>query len=57
MRVRCPICRGTGGVEPNFGTGMVWGNNYYGSLSSCKICPGCGGTGMQESALEWVKHE
>ena len=50
MKVRCPICNGTGGVEPCFGTGMVLdprGNGYTAGGSS-KPCPGCGGTGMQE---------
>ena len=46
MKVRCPICNGTGGVEPQFGTGCV--NQYPMSCSSSKICPGCFGSGMQE---------
>ena len=48
MKVRCPVCNGLGGVEPSFGTGMVKGQWNYGSSSSSKPCPACGGTGIQE---------
>jgi hypothetical protein len=39
MYYRCPVCNGSGLVEPNFG-GV--GNN-----ETSKICPACKGTGMQ----------
>jgi len=48
MKVRCPICNGTGGVEPRFGSGSC-DTPTYTSTASSKICPGCGGTGMQET--------
>jgi hypothetical protein len=38
MNYRCPICNGSGMVEPNFG-GPATGTS--------KTCPGCNGTGMQ----------
>jgi len=38
MNYRCPICNGSGIVEPTFG-GPATG--------TCKTCPGCNGTGMQ----------
>jgi len=42
MRVRCPICQGTGKVPYTFaGDGPV-------DSSGQKQCPGCNGTGMQE---------
>ena len=54
MKVRCPICNGTGGVEPSFGTGIVLDRNGsgYAGGSTCKQCPGCNGTGMQEAQGE-----
>jgi len=49
MKVRCPICNGTGGVEPCFGTGyMMSPTDGYTSNVCAKQCPGCGGTGMQD---------
>ena len=48
MNYRCPICNGTGVVEPTFGGGVA------GGITS-KQCPGCGGTGMQW-ANEPVEH-
>ena len=49
MKVRCPICNGTGGVEPCFGTGYVMSTtDGYTSNVCAKQCPGCQGTGMQE---------
>jgi hypothetical protein len=47
MKIRCPICKGNGGVEPTFGSGCV-ALPIYTHANSSKICPGCGGTGMQE---------
>jgi hypothetical protein len=47
MNVRCPICQGTGGVEPRFGSGSVLMPTTSSAFTS-KKCPGCGGTGMQE---------
>ena len=38
MNYRCPICNGSGLVEPSFG-GSATGTS--------KTCPGCNGTGMQ----------
>jgi hypothetical protein len=49
MKVRCPICNGTGGVELCFGTGYVMSPTDGCTHNICaKQCPGCGGTGMQE---------
>jgi hypothetical protein len=51
MKIRCPVCGGSGGVEPSFGTGCVY---YPGqgitSTISAKPCPACGGTGIQDDA-------
>jgi len=50
MKIRCPICNGTDGVELSFGTGyMMSPTDGYTSNVCAKQCPGCGGTGMQES--------
>lgn len=59
MKVRCPVCNGCGGVEPSFGNGGTVNGGT--SAISAKICPGCGGTGMQETDKEiieaWKKDE
>jgi len=49
MKIRCPVCGGSGGVEPSFASGGVYGcgNSTTYNISS-KRCPACGGTGMQE---------
>lgn len=51
MKYRCPICNGTGAVEPAFGSGWapLPGQSYTSAVSS-KVCPGCDGSGMQEVA-------
>ena len=56
--VRCPVCNGSGGVAPNFGSGQngattedgKW--NTYASNISGMVCPACGGTGMQTVEVE-----
>jgi hypothetical protein len=51
MKIRCPVCGGSGGVEPSFGTGQVYGVGIYPtSTISAKPCPACGGTGIQDDA-------
>lgn len=40
MYYRCPICNGSGTVEPGFGGGVA-------GDTTAKKCPGCKGTGMQ----------
>jgi hypothetical protein len=47
MKVRCPVCGGTGGVEPTFSFGCV-GPCGTSSISA-KTCPACHGTGMQDT--------
>lgn len=49
MKVRCPVCNGTGTVEPAFQSSIVSvpGQSYMHSQSG-KVCPACNGTGMQE---------
>ena len=55
MKIRCPVCGGSGGVEPSFGSGAVYGTGFNGvSTASSKPCPACGGSGIQE---ERVLHE
>lgn len=49
MKVRCPVCGGTGHVDPMFQSGIVLNpNGLYGSPGTGKVCPACNGTGMQE---------
>ncbi len=49
VKVRCPVCNGTGGVEPDFGTGSIHSHGGgYVCDKSTKRCPACNGTGMQE---------
>jgi hypothetical protein len=50
MKIRCPVCGGSGGVEPGFRSGCVYYPGQYSITSaiSVKQCPACGGTGMQE---------
>jgi len=50
MKIRCPVCGGSGGVEPGFGTVIVYDsyNVYSSDNKSAKPCPACLGTGMQE---------
>ena len=48
MKTRCPVCGGSGGVEPTFGSGAVYyPGQSIASTISVKQCPACGGTGMQ----------
>ena len=50
MKVRCPVCEGSGGVEPTFHSGCAYcrpGQAITVGIS-VKQCPACGGTGMQE---------
>ncbi len=46
MNYRCPVCGGTGKVEPNFGIDK---DPLFPKLlpDGKKECPGCNGTGMQ----------
>jgi len=48
MKVRCPICNGSGIVEPSFGNWDTKLPSAHG-VSSAKQCPGCMGTGVQET--------
>jgi len=44
MKVRCPVCNGTGKVPKDFGLGKckeIPKDIYY------RVCPGCDGTGIQ----------
>lgn len=59
VKIRCPVCGGSGGVSREFGVGGVsqmW-YPYYNitpvpsgsyTYSGTKQCPACLGTGMQE---------
>jgi RecJ-like exonuclease len=53
MQVRCPVCNGTGAVEPSFQSGMAKapGETYTAGVS-CKVCPACHGVGMQAVIVE-----
>lgn len=55
MKVRCPVCNGTGAVDPSFASGFEGsshpdtpGVRYFVAGTTGKICPACNGTGMQE---------
>jgi hypothetical protein len=43
VKIRCPVCNGSGSVEPGFGCG-----GEVTSDKSCKKCPACEGKGWQE---------
>jgi len=47
--VRCPVCGGSGAVEPSFGSGCVYspGQSITAATSS-KMCPACNGMGYQQ---------
>lgn len=47
IKKRCPVCSGSGSVEPSFQSPIVVGGCYTAGVSS-KMCPACEGTGMQE---------
>lgn len=55
MQVRCPICNGSGIVEPLFGMGNCR------MVGTAAVCPGCEGSGMQWKsdvvAARFPKHE
>jgi len=45
IKIRCPVCFGTGKVSAEFGSGVKT-NEYV--EDGKKTCPACDGTGMQE---------
>jgi len=54
MKIRCPVCRGSGGVEPTFASGCVYTGRaeWCSAFVSAKTCPACDGSGLQEANHE-----
>jgi DnaJ-class molecular chaperone len=48
VKISCPVCNGKGRVPISFDGPMIYYNPHTGESWPHKICPGCGGSGIQE---------
>jgi len=52
VKIICPVCKGKGRIPIDFSGPMAYYNPITGDSFPHKICPACGGTGIQEISDE-----